>query len=239
MSSKFDFRSSEKELMDDLSFDGPIIEQTLRELETINKWLGGNYVTVQAIKKLVASQPAKKSWRIVDLGCGSGDMLRLIAKWARNAGVEVELMGIDANPHVVNFAKNNTKDFHEITYSPTNIFSEEFAKLEADIITATLFMHHFSNEELILLFKTLKKQAGVGIAINDLHRHWFAYHSINLLTALFSRSPMVRNDAGVSVLRSFRRHELIEILKQAECQSFEIKWFWAFRWQLIIPLSQF
>jgi hypothetical protein len=34
-------RSYEEELMDDLEDSGEVIPQTLRELETINKWLGG------------------------------------------------------------------------------------------------------------------------------------------------------------------------------------------------------
>ena len=73
MNSRFKSRSEEIELMDDLSSDGPVIEQTLRELEIINRWLGGNYVTINAIHKLTNSSK-KETWRIVDIGCGGGDI---------------------------------------------------------------------------------------------------------------------------------------------------------------------
>ncbi|MEM7109509.1 MAG: methyltransferase domain-containing protein [Bacteroidota bacterium] len=236
MSSRFAVRSDEPELMDDLNSDGPVIAQTLRELETINKWLGGNYVTINAIEKLVHSSKAG-TWRIVDIGCGGGDILKLIAKWARKRRIDVELIGVDANPNVIAFAEENSTGFSEISYRVIDIFSEQFRTLEADIVTATLFTHHFSDSELIQLFKTIRKQATVGVAINDLHRHWFAYHSINLLTGLFSKSPMVKNDAGVSVLRSFKKEEWEEILKSAGFSAYTLKWMWAFRWQIVIPCS--
>lgn len=232
MSSKFRRRSNETELMDDLNSEGPVIEQTLRELETINKWLGGNYVTIDAVQKLIGSNSREK-WRIVDIGCGGGDILKIMAKWARKKNITAEFIGVDANPNVIAFAEANSAGFPEITYKAIDIFSEEFGALNADIITATLFTHHFTDDELVKLFKSMKNQATTGIAINDLHRHWFAYHSINLLTSLFSKSPMVKNDAGVSVLRSFRRSELLKILKKSGISNFSMRWMWAFRWQVV------
>jgi SAM-dependent methyltransferase len=220
------------EIMDDFAVDGLIIEQTLRELEIINKWLGGNYVTINAIDKLIGTN-RDKTWRIIDLGCGGGEMLKLIALWARKHSVRVELIGIDANQHVVNYAKNNTSEFSEISFITGNVLSEELMSMQADIITATLFTHHFSDEDLIRLLQRAKKSASVGLAINDLHRHWFAFRSINLLTALFSKSPLVKNDAGLSVLRAFKKHELVNILQAAGINKYSIKWQWAFRWQVI------
>jgi 2-polyprenyl-3-methyl-5-hydroxy-6-metoxy-1,4-benzoquinol methylase len=233
MSDIFEKRSQEPEFMDDFKVDGLIIEQTLRELEIINKWLGGDYVTINAIDRLINNQK-DRTWRIIDLGCGGGEMLKLIALWARKHAISVELIGIDANQYVVEYAIKNTRKFPEISYITGDVLSKEFTLLQADIITATLFTHHFSNEDLIWLLQQAKKCALVGLAINDLHRHWFAYHSINLLTALFSKSSMVKNDAGLSVLRAFKKRELINILQAAGINQYSIKWRWAFRWQLIV-----
>jgi 2-polyprenyl-3-methyl-5-hydroxy-6-metoxy-1,4-benzoquinol methylase len=83
-------RSYEEELMDDLEASGEVIPQTLKELETINKWLGGNYVTTNGLDQLLKRKKAKKL-RIADLGCGGGDMLKLVAKWAKMRKVEVSL----------------------------------------------------------------------------------------------------------------------------------------------------
>ncbi|MTI20421.1 methyltransferase domain-containing protein [Fulvivirga sp. RKSG066] len=233
MSNKFSFRSEEEEIMDDLNSGGPVMDQTLKELEFINKWLGGNYVTLDGLNQLIPNHQ-DSTISILDIGCGGGDMLKLMAQWAKKRKLTVKLIGVDANPHVIKFAKNNTKDYPEIEYSTLNIFSEEFKKLKVDIITATLFTHHFANSDLVTLLNQFKSQVNLGIVINDLHRHWFAYHSIKILTHLFSKSPMVKNDAALSVLRAFNKKELTAILKESKLNTFNIKWLWAFRWQVVI-----
>jgi 2-polyprenyl-3-methyl-5-hydroxy-6-metoxy-1,4-benzoquinol methylase len=233
MSSRFDHRSQQEELMDDLNSSGEVIEQTLRELDTINKWLGGDHVTLNGLEKLIEGMPEKDEIHILDIGCGGGDLLMKICRWARKRSINLRLTGIDANPNIIAYARNHTRDYPEISYQALNIFSEEFQKISCDIVTATLFTHHFTDEQLISLFKQLKHQAASGMVINDLHRHWFAYHSIKVLTSLFSQSEMVRNDAALSVLRSFHKEELNSILQDCGISDYSLEWFWAFRWQLL------
>lgn len=234
MTSKFTYRSNEAELMDDLESSGDVIDQTLRELETINTWLGGNHVTISGLDKLLKkAENIPDELTIVDLGCGGGDMLKLIADWARKRRQKMKLIGVDANPNIVAFAESNTRQYPEITYMSINIFSEEFKALKFDIATSTLFTHHFTDTQLIELFTQLKAQASMGMVINDLHRHWFAYHSIKVLTAAFSKSVMVRNDAAVSVLRSFHRQEIEHILAKSGVSRYTLQWMWAFRWQIV------
>ena len=104
----FAARSNETELMDDLNSGGEEMRKTLRELAVINSFLGGNRVTLNAIKQLIDFNE-DKVWRILDIGCGDGDILKLIAKWARRKSVKVDLVGIDANPNIIHFAEENCK----------------------------------------------------------------------------------------------------------------------------------
>jgi 2-polyprenyl-3-methyl-5-hydroxy-6-metoxy-1,4-benzoquinol methylase len=220
--------------MDDLNCAGEVVDQTLRELETINTLLGGNHVTISGVKRLLS----KKSFAnvtIADLGCGGGDILKLVALMGRKMGLKFDLTGIDANPNIIAFARRNSEGFPEINFEVDNIFSDEFRLKKYDLILATLFMHHFTEDELVEVFKSLKTQAAIGIVINDIHRHWFAFYSIRLLTKLFSKSKMVKYDAPLSVLRAFKKSELQSILQKAGIESYQLKWKWAFRWQLIIP----
>lgn len=230
----FTHRSYEKELMDDFEGSGTTMDQTLRELEVINHRLGGNYVTINGLKKIIKQQGRpNQPVKIADLGCGGGDMLMLMAKWGRKHNIPLRLTGIDANPNIVEYARNNTSAFPEINYQSVNIFSEAFQTLEFDIMQCSLFTHHFTDEELVRLFSIMKSKSRLGFIINDIHRHWLAYYSIKLLTSWFSRSVMVRNDAPVSVLRAFTRQELESLLQQAGVSRFSIRWMWAFRWQVI------
>ena len=228
-------RSSEEEIMDDLLCEGEVVEQTLRELETINTLLGGNAVTLGGMDRLLAAAPTDRPLRIADLGCGGGDILRLIARRARKRGQSLELIGIDANPHIIAFAERHSKDYPEISYSTVNVFSEEMKQERYDLVLATLFFHHFEDEVLSQLIAQLQQQSRYGLVINDLHRHWLAYDSIRLLTRLFSRSAMVRNDAALSVARSFLRKDWKKIMRDAGISEYRLRWMWAFRWQVLIP----
>lgn len=228
----FSHRSDEIELMDDLSCSGVVIEQTLKELEVINKWLGGNHVTIDGIAKLVKN--TNKEITIADLGCGGGDILKLVAKWARKKAFKVKLIGIDANASIVDFARRNCLGFEEIDFQVVDIFSDEFKTSRFDIITSTLFTHHFDNSALTNFYKGWLQQSNIGIVVNDLHRHWFAYYSIKWLTGLFSKSEMVKNDAAVSVQRSFIKKDIKSILSAAGITTYQLNWMWAFRWQLVI-----
>lgn len=227
-------RSNETEVMDDLQSSGEIIPITLRELEIINHLLGGNHVTIDGIKKLLKHRTPNHEIVIGDVGCGSGDILKLIRKWLNKKGWAAKLIGFDANENITKYAAAHTENHYDISYHAINIFSSEFKELSFDIVTGTLFFHHFSDEQLASFFRQLRSQVRIGIVINDIHRHWFAYYSIKWLTRAFSKSSMVINDAPLSVARAFRKEELIQILRDAGIERYSIRWMWAFRWQVVI-----
>lgn len=229
----FSQRSETIEIMDDLNCSGPVVDQTLRELEFINKWLGGNAITLNGLNKIL-SNCSQHELKVADLGCGGGDMLVMINDRLKEKNINAVLTGIDANQNIVAYASKKTASHPEIKFKTLNVFSTEFNQESFDIVFATLFFHHFTNNQLIELFTHLNRTTRCGILINDLHRHPLAYYAIKFLTSTFSKSPMVVNDAPLSVHRGFTRAELKEILSAAHITSYSLKWKWAFRWQLII-----
>lgn len=98
-----------------------------------------------------------------------------------------------------------------------------------DIIFSSLFCHHFTDEELIEIIKWMHENSLSGFMINDLHRHPLAYYSIKLLTSIFSRSYLVKNDAPLSVLRGFRKKEWRNLFASVGINDESISWHWAFR----------
>jgi 2-polyprenyl-3-methyl-5-hydroxy-6-metoxy-1,4-benzoquinol methylase len=229
----FSQRSSEKEIMDDLDCSGPVLDQTLRELKTINRWLGGNQVTTKGLEELIQKHPLP-GYEITDVGCGGGDMIRVMTQWSVKRRVKTRFVGIDANKSIIEFAKSRQSDLPDVRWEILNVFAPEFSTTQTDIVTCTLFTHHFTDSELVVLLKAIRKKARVGMVINDLHRHPLAYFSIRFLTKLFSKSPMVQNDAPLSVLRSFSRKDWVKILTESGVGNFKIRWFWAFRWQICV-----
>lgn len=225
------------EQMDDLQISGADLNQALRELDGINYILGGNYVTLKGIDMLLERGVSTRTVHIADLGCGSGDILRRIRRLTVKRHLDAALTGFDANPNVIQYATTHTPSECEIRYQAINIFSEAFGDQSFDIVTGTLFFHHFTSEQLIHFFRELRKQTRVGLVINDIHRHWFAYYAIKILTRMFSRSAMVKHDAPASVMRAFKRSELRAIMEGAGFHHYRIKWCWAFRWQIVVWLK--
>ena len=77
-------RTDKEELMDDFSIGGDLLRDTLDKLEKINRWLGGNKVTVNGLKELLKNHPKEQEVSIVDIGCGHGDILHDTAKTESN-----------------------------------------------------------------------------------------------------------------------------------------------------------
>lgn len=220
--------------MDDLDCSGPVLEQTLRELKTINRWLGGNHVTTNGIRKILKKKKVQTSYEVTDLGCGGGDMIQVMDHWAKKARIPMKFLGIDANRNIIELAKVRQKEIGNARWEVCNVFDPDFSKEKTDLVTCTLFTHHFTDQELVGILKASREKARLGLVINDLHRHPFAYYSIKWLTRFFSRSPMVQHDAALSVLRSFSRKDWEKILQESGIEKFKIRWFWAFRWQICI-----
>jgi 2-polyprenyl-3-methyl-5-hydroxy-6-metoxy-1,4-benzoquinol methylase len=229
-----DERCYEMEIMDDLDCSGEVVNQTLRELELINKWLGGNAVTINALSQVLKTVQKEQPHALVDLGCGGGDMLRIINRFARSKGYNLSLTGVDANPNIIAFAREYNKALRDVEFETVNILSPEFFQHHYDIAIGTLFFHHFTSDEISNFLQNLRGNVSTALIINDIHRHPLAYYSIRFLTSLFSKSSMVRFDAPLSVRRAFKRKELVEIIEKAGYNHYSLRWKWAFRWQVII-----
>ena len=227
------YRSNQSEIMDDFSQSGEVINQTLKELDSINTLLGGNAVSISGINQLLTNQSSNE-FRIADIGCGGGDLMVQINDWAVKKKLKLNFLGVDANPSIIEYASTNTSEFKNIQYADLNIFSEAFKEMKFDVVHCSLFAHHFSQDELIRLLKQLMSQVKVGIVINDLHRHWISYFFTKWIIRTLSKSEMVRYDSVVSVARSFKKKDLLEVLDEAGISNYSLNWKWAFRWQLVI-----
>ncbi|WP_245532632.1 methyltransferase domain-containing protein [Bernardetia litoralis] len=204
----FKTRSYKKELMDDLDLASKDLKKNLDELEFINTTLGGYKVLTSALDMLYEENKidTKTSVTLADIGSGGGDTLRQIAKWFDKKHIETKLTGIDANDFMINYAQNKSKKYPQINYEKLNVFDiNSKNENKYDWATMSLFCHHFTDEELILIFKNIQKLTSKGFIINDLHRNPIAYYSIYFLTRLFNGSYLVKNDAPLSVLRAFKK----------------------------------
>ncbi|MEJ6673897.1 MAG: methyltransferase domain-containing protein [Polaribacter sp.] len=225
-------RTDKEELMDDFSIGGDLLRDTLDKLEKINRWLGGNLMTVKTLKKVLKNHPKEKELTIADIGCGHGDILRDVAKFGRKNGYKMKLIGMDANPTAIAYANELSVEFSELSFMTEDVFSEAFKDRRFDVVLATLFLHHFKEDPLVSFLGNTLKQTKIAIVVNDLHRHKLAYYLFMLLS-VFIKNNMIIEDGLTSVLRGFKRKELVKISQRIQVKS-QISWKWAFRFQWII-----
>ena len=227
-------RTSKEEFLDDFSLEGDELRDALDKIATINQWLGGNQITLDGIKKLLTNYPKERPISIVDIGCGNGDMCRAVADFAKQQNRTVQVVGIDANAYTVSHAKASSSDYPTIKYATMNVFDESFNSVEYDIALCTLTLHHFSDEEILYLMELLTEKSRLGVVINDLHRSSIAYRLFQLICFVFRLNKLSREDGLTSILRGFKKQELIAYSEQLRIKAYHIKWRWAFRYQWII-----
>jgi len=228
------YRSELPELMDDFDLKGEQLRDTLDKIASINRRLGGNRVTLEGVRKLIRDVPADKKIKIIDVGCGNGDMLRDLADYADSCGRKFSLIGIDANADTIAYATKMSLHYPDISFKRENIFDADFRTHSCDIVLSTLTMHHFSDNEIVEMMETFSRQASIGIVINDLHRSAIAYRLFHLVCFVFGLGHMSKSDGLVSILRGFKRSDLQKFSDKLKFKKFSIRWKWAFRYQWII-----
>jgi len=228
------YRTDEPEIMDDFDLKGEVLRDALDKIAKINQLLGGNQLTLKGVKQLIARNPTTNMFTIVDVGCGNGDMLRALAEFGLQNNIKLNLIGIDANNFTVEHAKSLSLNYNNIKYQCENIFEQPFQELKYDIVLCTLTLHHFKEDEIMTIMSQFYKNASIGVVINDLHRSAVAYRLFQGLCFVFKLNAMSREDGLISILRGFKKEELIAFSKKLNFSNYTIHWKWAFRYQWII-----
>jgi 2-polyprenyl-3-methyl-5-hydroxy-6-metoxy-1,4-benzoquinol methylase len=234
MAIKTKYRTDDPEIMDDFNLKGDVLQNALDKIAKINQLLGGNYLTLQGVEKLLDGISKDQTITIVDIGCGNGDMLRKLADYGLKHDWNFKLIGIDANAFTINYARKLSIHYPNIIYRCEDIFDESFSKLEYDIILCTLTLHHFKNNEIINLATIFNTNARLGVVINDLHRSIVSYRLFQAMCFITQLNGMSKKDGLTSILRGFKKNELLDFSKQLNLKKYTIQWKWAFRYQWII-----
>lgn len=229
-----DFRSDADEIMDDFQLEGIELQEALDKIAKINQLLGGNKLTLHGVSLLLKKVDKNDAITIVDVGCGNGDMLRYIADYGLKNNLNFKLIGIDANAFTVKHAQSLSNKYQNIEYLTENIFDKPFTELKYDIVLSTLTLHHFKEEDILYLMSVFYKNASIGIVINDLHRSKLAYRLFEMVCAIFKLNKMSRQDGLTSILRGFKKSDLVQYSNKLNLKKYALSWKWAFRYEWII-----
>ncbi len=173
----------------------------LRDLSRVNRWTFA-YRPVLAWLNSIGSRPVAGSLRILDVGCGYGDGLRRIERWARQRRIAVELTGIDLNPDAAVIAREAAPVDSRIRWVSGNLFDYK-PRRPPHLVLSSLFTHHLEDGDIVQFIQWMERNSEVGWFINDLSRAPIPYHFFRIFSKLARLHPFVQHDGPVSIARSF------------------------------------
>ena len=224
----FKTRNRQLERIDTGDYTAEEYERFLREISFINRHLGDR----RTLKKTLFSEikaTGLQSFSVLDVGAGSGELLRAIAIFARKTNRKSKLFGLELNERSANAILQESKDFAEIKSIRGDALRLPFADGSFDYAICSLFTHHFSDEKIVEILKEMNRISRRNIFVIDLHRHRIAYIFYKLFCIAFRISPLVRDDGSLSILRSFKPNELKDLAKKANLENISVERHFPFR----------
>jgi SAM-dependent methyltransferase len=201
--------------------DGPCTfaeyKQAALGLEQVNKLTLG-YRPARRFMARVVEQAGDAPLHLVDVGCGHGDGLRAIYRWAARKNVPLRLTGVDINPYAAELAAECDRragvPAGSIAWVTANAFEAKF-NAPVDVLMSSLFTHHLSDEAIVNLLRWNEATARVGWLVNDLRRSQRAAMGFKWLTSAVGSCAMVKHDGAVSFRRALTMDEWHERCAQA------------------------
>ena len=235
MLSSFSRRSYELEHLDKGDFTPEEYEGCLVELRRINEWLGD----ARALRATLVPEIERaglRSFSLLDVGAGSGELLRVAARSARARGWRARLVGLELNERSARAVLEESGDFAEINAVRGDAFHLPFADGAFDYVICSLFTHHFRDEGVVEILREFKRVARRRLFVIDLHRHAVAYFLYTTVGRLLLHNRLIREDGALSIRRGFRAGELRRLAEAAELSNVEVRRRFPFR--LVLSAGQ-
>ena len=192
-------RSTAAERMDTDCADYDDYARCLADLARVNRVT----LTHRPLLAWLASETTgQRSFSLLDVACGHGDLLRRVRRWSIQHGIAATLHGIDLNPWSLRAARAATPQEHAITWHHGDVFAYQPAQ-RYDFIVSSQFTHHLADPDVVRFIALMEQYATRGWYIADLYRHWLPYYGFGLLALAAGWHRFVRYDGRVSIARSF------------------------------------
>ena len=217
----FKKRTHKLERIDTGDYTPEEYERFLREIRFINRFVGD----VWALEKTLLREIEKRdlqTFSVLDIGAGSGELLRVIAKFARKQKRKAILFGLELNTRAACAILEESKNFDEIKAIRGDALNLPFADKSFDYAICSLFTHHFTDEKVVEILSEMARISRQKIYVIDLHRHETAYRFYKIFCAVFRISPLVREDGSLSILRSFVPQELEKFGREAHLTGISV-----------------
>ena len=222
MFERFRHRSHEPENIDQGTYTAEEYEGCLVELRRVNHWLG-DAKTLQDLFLKEIEERGLQSFSVLDVGAGSGELLRVAAKWARETNRTARLVGLELNERSAKSILEESREFPEIDSVRADGLRLPFADGAFDYAIQSLTLHHFDDDGAVKLLREMSRVAGRGVFVIDLHRSAMAYFFYTTLGKLFLHNRLLREDGALSILKSWTPDELKKLGGKAGLQNVNVQ----------------
>jgi len=204
-------RSREPELLDAPLHDPRELAHSLDQVAQVNRWLGG----ARSLRRHLGALVATGHVHVLDVGTGNGTTLRELESWAEDRRATWHAVGVELSPQSAALARNS---------GTRTVIADAlrlpFADDAFDVALCTLTLHHFSDDDAVVLLKEMARVSRRSVLVSDLERSTPNYWGARLLAAtLWRGNRLTRHDGPLSVRRSFTVGELLEIGRRAGLRS--------------------
>ncbi len=234
MFNQFRHRSAELEHLDKGDYTPDEYEGCIVELQRVNRWLGD----ASALRKSLLADIQRRNietFSVLDVGAGSGELLRVVASWAGKHSKRAQLIGVELNARS---ARAIIEQSHEGIHAVrADAFHLPFADKQFDYVICSLFTHHFADRDVVAVLRELGRVASHGIFVIDLHRHPIAYAFFTTIARLFLHNRLIREDGALSILRSFKPEELKQLAVRAGLKGVNVERHFPYRLVLSATIS--
>jgi ubiquinone/menaquinone biosynthesis C-methylase UbiE len=214
MLDKFKQRSHRLEYIDTGNYTAEEYDDCIGELQLVNRWIGDAHSHRTTLFREIETQ-SLTSFSILDVGAGSGELLRVAAAWARQTDRHMRAVGLELNERSAASIIEESTGFDEISSVRGDAVKLPFADAQFDYVICSLFTHHFLDEQVVEIFREMSRVAKRRIFVIDLHRHPIAYLLYTTLGKLVLHNRLVRHDGALSILRSFKVDEMLQLAQRA------------------------
>ncbi|WP_309146559.1 methyltransferase domain-containing protein [Curtobacterium sp. MCBD17_028] len=198
------------EVMDDPACDPRALDRTFRRFAIVNPLVGGWRGVWRRFVRPVL--PVERPARVLDLGCGGGDVARSIARWAHASGHRVEVVGIDPDPRAIRAAERTTTDgvvFRRASSEDLVAAGERF-----DVVVSNHVLHHLDDAARAAFLADSATLATRRVVHSDIRRSAAAYRAYALGVVPVAAGTFVRVDGLRSIRRSYTAGELRGVLPE-------------------------
>lgn len=187
----------------------------LADLRAVNRFLRGSKILVNAVRPLLLAGGTDRPLSVLDVGTGGADLPLELVREARRVRRRIRIVAVDRDPVTLEYARGQTTGVTEIELLSADAFALPFAPGSFDVVTASLFLHHFGHADAVRLLAAFRRLARAAVFVNDLERHVVPWAFIGLAARVTRRHPMFVHDAPLSVLRGFTAGELMAAAHEA------------------------